>query len=159
MPSYKSLGPFSILLLTACIDSNDDSQHFFQNANALIPGDTIEYSDIHKLSLSISPITKVINETGFSPLLNVSFSLNTAPPTTWPQAWVAFTVTTYINNKPISSRSDSKSIQQEKLDISFEQVLPKFGIKVNDISIEVLPISWAPGYPLTIHPLAVKHAK
>jgi hypothetical protein len=155
MPSYKSLGPLSVLLLTAC----SDNQHFFHSIGGQLPEGKIEYSDIHKLSLSISPIKKVINETGFSPLLNVSFSLSTIQPTSWSQAWVAFTVVTYVNKKPISSITNSKSIQQDELAVSFEQVLPKFGIQLDNISIDVRPISWSPAYPLSIQPLVVKHGK
>ncbi len=43
-------------------------------------------------------------------------------------------------------------MQNHKLNVEFEQHLPKFGITQNDLNIRVSPIAWMPTYPLHILP-------
>jgi hypothetical protein len=137
------------LMLIGCSDQPD---HFFHTIKQSALDKEIEYSNIHRMNLDISHMTKSIDESGFSPSLNASFSLKNNLSRSWPQAWVAFVINISIKDKLLATMTKSDSLHNHTLKVSINQLLPKFGIKEKDIHINVVPISWMPTYPLIIQP-------
>ena len=139
------------MTLSGCSDNTDRFFHVIEPENQT---SKIEYSDIHRMNLAISEMSKSIDESGFSPSLNATFSLTNSQTGPWPQAWVAFIVNISIKDKLLASMTKSGSLHEHSLKVSVNQLLPKFGIKKDDINIEVNPISWMPTYPLVIQSAA-----
>ena len=110
----------------------------------------IEYQDIHQLNLSITNLDNQIDESGFSPVLKSRFRLNNKNGGPWPQAWVAFNINISIKGKKVVSIAKADVMQEHSLHIEFEQNLPKFGIKTDDLTIKITPVAWMPTFPLQI---------
>ena len=148
MLNYKYIAtPLAVLFLNGC---DDNTEHFFNSMKLNSETNQVEYSKLHRMSLNISDMTKSIDESGFSPSLNATFSLTNTQIGAWPQAWVAFTINISIKDKLLGTMTKSDSLHEHSLKVSVNQLLPKFGIKKEDIHIDVSPISWMPTYPLTI---------
>lgn len=148
MRNYKIVFVLSFFcFLQGC---SDEANHFFHGMEMNDQANKIEYSHIHQMNLNMTNMSKSIDESGFSPSLQASFSLKNTQPSPWPQAWVAFLVNISIKDKPLASLTKSGSLHEHSLNVNVEQLLPKYGINKDDIHIEVKPISWMPTYPLNI---------
>jgi hypothetical protein len=147
MANFKRL---LLILTTALLGcSENDETEFFAN----IPEkerQQFAYQDIHQLSLTLSKLTKDIDETGFSPILKCAFHLEDNQHGPWPQAWVAFNISVLVSNVEITSIKRAGVLQGHSMDIQFQHELPKFGVKPENIKINIKPIAWMPSYPLII---------
>jgi len=150
MHNFKLIIALFIVFSTGC---NDIDNHFYNDLELDKSNNQIKYDDIHQLNLEIADLRKTIDESGFSPILTTSFSLTNNQNKLWPQAWVAFIVNIYIKDNKLATMTESGSLHNHSLGVMINQALPKFGIKVTDIRIEVTPISWMPTYPLNITPI------
>ncbi len=135
------------LILTACLDS---SQGQFFSTRLSDDTQKFEYQDIHQLKLAISELVKEVDESGFSPILKTHFTLKDLSNGPWPQAWVAFNIKIYVKDEELALISKANVMQDHRLTVSFEQHLPKFGIRQDDLKIQVMPVAWMPTFPLHI---------
>ena len=145
LPAFL-LAPF-IGMLTGCAET--DTEIFF----ASVPthdNENFAYTDIHQLSLTLSGVTKEIDETGFNPILKCKLHLENTRHGPWPQAWVAFNISVLAFNSEVSSLKRAGVLQGHAMDIEFQIDLPKFGIKSSDIAISIQPVAWMPSFPLNI---------
>ena len=142
-----------ILLSFSMIGCQDDGQPdlFFDNTYVNSDSNQIIFSDIHQLHLSIGQIKNEIDESGFSPKLNIQFTLSNPHSSVWSQAWIALNIDILLNGKKLASITKADVIQDHALNIQFQQLLPSYGIKTQQISIHVSPIGWMPTYPLHIN--------
>ncbi len=140
------------LMLTACLDLPKE-QFFSTRLNE--NNQKVEYQDIHQLNLAINGLVKEVDESGFSPKLKTHFSLKDLSDGPWPQAWVAFNIDIFLEDKKLARISKANVMQDRTLTVSFEQHLPKFGISQDEISIRVTPVAWMPTFPLHIMPNSV----
>lgn len=152
MANFKQNFPTYLLAsllgaLSGCSETNTESffAHVPNSAN-----ENFAYSDIHQLSLTLSDVTKDIDETGFSPILRCKLHLENAQHGPWPQAWVAFNISVLALDSEISSIKRAGILQDHAMDIQFQIDLPKFGIKPADITISIQPVAWMPSFPLNI---------
>ncbi|EAT11771.1 hypothetical protein HF888_06030 [Bermanella marisrubri] len=104
----------------------------------------------HNLTLRKGPVKWDIDESGFSPLLEASFVLNSRKKGMWPKAWVAFNIHLFWKKEALAHIPRSGVMVDHELKISFRQSLPKFGIKPQDLHVEIEPIAWMPAFPLQI---------
>ncbi len=151
MPNFNRIGFICIAFtLSGCLDLTQEQ--FFSTTAINQESQTMEYQDIHKLNLAISMLHKEVDESGFSPKLKSNFELNNLNEGPWAQAWVAFNINIFINDEKIASLTKADVMQNHRLNVEFEQHLPKFGITQNELRIRVSPIAWMPTYPLQILP-------
>jgi len=148
MANFKVL---FIILIASCVlgcIEQEENQFFID----LSSDETkqFHYRDIHDVTLTLSNLTKSIDESGFSPIFNGSFSLENEQHGPFESAWVAFTINVLVGEKPIASIQRAGVLQNHKMDTQFQVNLPKFGIKSRQIDIQVAPIAWMPSYPLYI---------
>lgn len=147
MANFKQLILTPFVALLGCNDHNDA---YFFSSMPLQEKQPFVYQDIHKLALTLSNLTKEIDESGFSPVLKCKFHLENTLHGPWPQAWVAFDISVLVSNTEITSIKRAGVLQGYSMDIEFQQNLPKFGVKPADITINITPIAWMPSYPLII---------
>lgn len=149
MLNYKPL-TYSCLFVSiaGCMQQDD---HFFHSLNIPEKETVINYKENHKLTLQVMNLSKKIDESGFSPTLLATFTLDNQNKSIWPQAWIAFMVNIRVNDKLLASMTESGSLHQNSLNVEINQTLPKFGVKNKDVSIDITPISWMPTYPLIIN--------
>ncbi len=152
MPNFKYV---SLILFTLSISAcfNFSNEEFFNTSHVNEDSRQIEYQDIHRLNLSITDLNNHIDESGFAPILKSQFILNNKSDGPWPQAWVAFNINIFIKKQKLASIAKADVMQEHSLHIKFEQSLPKFGIKPEDLTIKISPIAWMPTFPLNILPL------
>jgi len=145
MPNFKpTLMVLASVLLMAC----SDSAHFFTSIEE--ESDGIHYSDVHKMKLDVTALNKVVDESGFAPVLKCELLIENLQKGPWPQAWVAFNIDIYIKDQKLATLTKAGALESHQLMVFFDQNLPKFGFTVNDIKIDIEPISWMPTYPLSI---------
>jgi len=138
----------SLLFISACFEFSNE--HFFNSTHINPKSKQIEYNSIHHLNLSIVSIRNVIDDSGFTPILKSHFQLHNKNSTLWAQAWVAFNIHIFIKGKQLASITKADVMQNHKLKVEFEQLLPQFGITKDDLTIKVIPIAWMPTFPLSI---------
>lgn len=145
LPTYLLVSLLGALI--GCSETNTET--FFTHVPSTANED-FAYSDIHQLSLTRSDVTKEIDETGFSPILKCKFHLENNQHGPWPKAWVAFNISVLALGSEVSSIKRAGILQGHAMDIEFQINLPKFGIKPDDIVINIQPIAWMPSFPLNI---------
>lgn len=121
---------------------------FFHNESG--PDGHFKLNENHNLTLRKGPVKWDIDESGFSPLLEANFVLTSREKGMWPKAWVAFNVHLYWKKEALALIPRSGVMIDHRLSVSFRQPLPKFGIKSQDLHIEIKPIAWMPAFPLKI---------
>jgi hypothetical protein len=148
MPKFKPLICGLLTLpLTACLDSSEET---FFSTKLSDKNSKIEFLDIHQLNLAIGQLVNEIDESGFSPILKSHFTLKDLSDGPWPQSWVAFNIGIYLEDEVLAHMSKANVMQDHTLTVTFEQPLPRFGIKQNELSIRVTPVAWMPTFPLNI---------
>ena len=146
MANFK---PFMLLPVLALLGCDEQRPHFFSDI-ALDEKNKFAYHEAHQLSLTLSELTKKIDESGFSPMLHTEFHLEDEQHGHWAQAWVAFNISIKVSEQEIVSIQRAGVLQNHSMDIKVQQELPKFGIKPEHIQIHIQPIAWMPSYPLNI---------
>lgn len=146
MVNFKPLLLLPALLILGCYD---DASDFFSDIS-FDEKKNIEYQNIHQLSLSLSKLTKTIDESGFSPVLKCQFHLENTLHGPWPQAWVAFNIGIFVGDQKVTAIKRAGVLQDHYMDIQFQQELPRFGIDIDKVKINITPIAWMPSYPLNI---------
>ncbi len=146
----RNFNYFSSLMLGSifCVSCTDTQQTGFFNNTSVNQHNQVEFQPIHQLELTISDLHKEIDESGFSPILKSHFQLKNLQHSQWPQAWVVFSINVFIKDLEILSVTQSKALQNNLLQVSFEQPLPSFGINNDQLTIRVTPIAWMPTFPL-----------
>jgi hypothetical protein len=146
MANFKLVTYLSLFFLFGC---NEQSPHFFSDI-ALDDKNKFAYHEAHQLSLTLSKLTKRIDESGFSPILHSQFHLEDEQHGPWAQAWVAFNISIKVSGKEVVAIKRAGVLQNHSMDIKVQQELPKFGIKPDQVQIQIQPIAWMPSYPLNI---------
>ncbi|GAA6135284.1 hypothetical protein NBRC116188_20740 [Oceaniserpentilla sp. 4NH20-0058] len=147
MVNCKSLFFVLIPFLFGCIEQEEDQ---FFTGSASDVEKRFHYRDIHNITLSLSQLNKVIDETGFAPIFKGQFSLENTQQGPFEKAWVAFTINILVANKIIASIQRAGVLQDHKMDVQFQHNLPKFGLSEEQVTIKVTPVAWMPSYPLSI---------
>ena len=143
MRNYKILFSLTLsLFLVAC----SGEPHFFSSIQN--KDNHIEYQGVHQMSLNVTALNKLIDESGFAPILKCELLLENLKQGPWPQAWVAFNINIYVKGQKLATKAGA--LDSHQLMVIFDQNLPKFGLKEEDLSINVDPIAWMPTYPLNI---------
>ena len=132
------------LLLSGC----SDNAHFFNSIEN--NSDGIHYSDTHQMNLHVTTFNKVIDESGFAPVLKCELLIENLKKGPWPQAWVAFNIDIYVKKQKLATLTKAGALESHQLIVFFDQNLPKFGYTLEDLDIDIQPISWMPTYPLSI---------
>jgi hypothetical protein len=146
MANFKLFLFLPVVFILGC---SEQVPHFFSDMT-LNDTKNFKYQDVHQLSLTLSNLTKKIDETGFSPVLKCAFHLENTKHGPWGQAWVAFNISVLVDNKEVIAINRADVLQNHIIDIEFQHELPKFGVKLKDIKIKIQPIAWMPSYPLNI---------
>lgn len=135
------------LLLIGCF--NHEENQFFLD---LDPDGSkrFHYRDIHTMSLTLSKLETSVNETGFNPILTGRFTLENTQKSPFHSAWVAFTINLLIADKTVATFQKAGVLKQHKINVEFQHNLPSFGIKPEQIKIDITPVAWMPSYPLSI---------
>jgi len=133
--------------LTGCSDNNQTDAFF---KISVTDQQTVHYRDVHHLTLTISDITKAIDESAFNPVFKCHFQLENINHGPWDQAWVAFNISLQIGSKIIASIKRAGVLQNHIMDIHIQHNLPNFGYDIDDVEVKVTPIAWMPSYPLII---------
>lgn len=145
MRNFKyTLIVLSSVLLMACSDDG----HFFTSLEE--QSDGIHYSNVHEMTLDVTALNKVLDESGFAPVLKCELLIENLQQGPWPQAWVAFNIDIYIKGQKLATLTKAGALESHQLMVFFDQNLPKFGFTIDDIKIDIEPISWMPTYPLSI---------
>lgn len=146
MANFKLILCLPLVLILGC---REQTPHFFSDIT-LDEKNKFAYLEAHQLSLTLSKLTKEIDESGFNPILNTAFHLEDEQHGPWAQAWVAFNISILVAGKEIVAIKRAGVLQDHSMDINVQQTLPKFGIKPSDVQIQIQPIAWMPSYPLNI---------
>lgn len=146
MRNFNYISTF-ILGSILCTSCTEPQAGFFDDTN-VNQHNQVEFQSIHQLELTVSNLHKEVDESGFSPILKSHFQLNNLQHSQWPQAWVVFSINVFLKDVEILSVTQSKALQDNHLQVTFEQPLPSFGINNDELSIRVTPIAWMPTFPL-----------
>lgn len=131
-----------------CVSCTDTQQTGFFNNTSVNQHNQVEFQSMHQLELTVSDLHKEIDESGFSPILKSHFQLKNLQHSQWPQAWVVFSINVFLKDLEILNVTQSKALQDNHLQVTFEQPLPSFGINNDELTIRVTPIAWMPTFPL-----------
>ncbi len=147
MHNFKKISGL-IICTVLCVSCLDTPQTGFVNSTNLNQQNQVEFQPIHQLKLTVSDLHKEIDESGFSPILKSHFQLKNLQDGQWPQAWVVFSINVFLKDLKVLSTTQSQALQNNSLRVDFEQTLPNFGIKKDELTIRVTPIAWMPTFPL-----------